>query len=835
MPARTRTSNQSADFKVYYSTKVPKQKVFPHRAKKVRVKPANKNVEAEYKQLTFQPEALRRRVVVEDSDEEAKEEEEEEGEEEEEEGEEEEEVVERAESNTSQTTERTANTMLMEKGKKRNSDVIANPVLDGVTAPETPAAKHRRMSTIKPENDVESTALSESDEEEKRFRRRTQSTMTQLVSGRKSRRGEKELEFKPVKRMGAGRSKGVQPKGKSDSQRTLTQMIPGLIPLSSGWEDEENGEEIPPYLAGSMTVQDYDDEESDTYNPALRRRLPQPGVFRPVEEDGEDIAAHSALHRRVPLGDADEGTRESQLVSHGIFLLSDVEDEEVNERHLAAHGIFPLEDDEDDEYQPTQIVHAPVKRKRTSRHPPPQENIKPTRTPHGKLAVRNPKKSRFSLLSTPQRRRVTEIASSQSPPNTPLSTQSFTENMSRSPLKERSNNTVQDTPSKRINVTFQTPAKISKLTTPSKRRFASGIVPDSDEEEEDVWSEHQDSFKSLAIGAETQAMVHGIDHLVQTRHVGAETQAILIQIDQACANAEEDAAWNTRDLSPELGNWSLGDRSGDAPRELERYYVPANMKAGTGPQSHLTSPVHVKKESMDEELLDLSNNGEDPKPSPGPHEAEPTKRLRLTQHNNVSTDLNGLLIQVPRSPSPAHPETQRSHSSKAEHQLQSEWQSYSQFRPQTSLPSSLHDALEAFGYQPTPFPAPMSRPGSIPSSTSMTNLSQATTVDGTQMVPNKRIVTPRKTMLHSQLIASDPTPTKTPSRASSSQPFVSPLRPLPLIIPSSFPSPGQAGMPDWSTPVLARDAFGTSNQWADSVDDFSIPPRPPLEDDDCDK
>ncbi|ORY08524.1 hypothetical protein BCR34DRAFT_589918 [Clohesyomyces aquaticus] len=866
MPARTRTSNQDTDFKVYYSRKVPKQrqKSFPHRSKKVRSKPGNANKKdgKEYKQLTFKPEALRRRSTVGDSEDEG------EGEGEELEGLELESLVEQEKLRKPRAT--------VKKGKKRGSDVMEEYDQED-EEPITPAPKRRRKaaavvkerepaSPVKIESDTGTenefeAASSQSEQEEdedKSFRRRRQSTMTQLVSGRRPRRGDKEPTFRPVKRSNSGVGKGKTEK--TQSQRTLTQMVPGLIPLGSDLEDDD----------------DDDDDDED------------------MEEGGVEVPSEET----VP----------------GVSRLDGAEDEAAIDSHSGSHGIFPLEDDEEeDEYQPTQFVPAPAKRKRESRRAPARDD-EPTATPPKKAAGPQPKKSRFSLLSTPQRRRVTEIASSQSPPDTPLSTQSSPDKTRRSPLKERSTNNLQDTPSKRKQVTFEVPGKGSKLIIPAKRRFTNGFVPDSDEESDDLDSENEEVLEGPSIGAGTQALIHGIDHPIQSRSVGAETQAILMQIDQACAIAEEDAAWDGRYPSEELGDENRTARIDDISQELGERRVTPNAEPEVDSRNYSVSshsPLHVKEEPADEaDVIEGVDNGDsaetslsqktkqsssepglpqnstngkynhtskhqEEEPHRSPHQTHATPNLhdeydgddlpstpmvidsdseasdveeepsttplqqpRLTQYFNTSTDLDGLPIQVPRSPSPEKPETQGSHSSKAEQQLHSEWKSYSQYRPKGPPSSSMKVVQDGFSYQTTPFPPPTQKSRNMPASMA---LSQATTVDGTQMTPKKKTqtlstVTPRKTILHSQPIASNPTPMRTPSKLHSSQPFVSPQRPPPLVIPSSFPSPGKAGAADWSSPVLPRETVGMSSQWADSVENFSIPAPPPMlyEDDDED-
>jgi hypothetical protein len=230
------------------------------------------------------------------------------------------------------------------------------------------------------------------------------------------------------------------------------------------------------------------------------------------------------------------------------------------------------------------------------------------------------------------------------------------------------------------------------------------------------------------------------------------------------------------------------------------------------------TPMVIQDDSSDEE------DTPDPDPTP-PRSSRRTLPQPPSTDIQQSADLDGERIQVPRSPSSQH-ETQQSHSSKAEQQLQNEWLSYTQYaqaRPAQS--SSMRAAPDAFSYSHTPHapgltapqlhpPHPNTNPGYHPS--------QATTVDEiTQRTP------PKNRMQHFS------SPHTTPHRIASSQPVISPSKPPPLFIPSSFPSPDKAAMEEWSSPILGQTQMGAyrSSQWA-SLEDFSIPPPPPVEWDD---
>jgi hypothetical protein len=233
-------------------------------------------------------------------------------------------------------------------------------------------------------------------------------------------------------------------------------------------------------------------------------------------------------------------------------------------------------------------------------------------------------------------------------------------------------------------------------------------------------------------------------------------------------------------------------------------------------------------------VINDDSSWEEPYTSPNPTPPQSSRRqLPPPPLTSIqpSADLDDPAIQVPRSP---EHETQESHSSKAEQQLQNEWFSYSQYvhaRPPES--SSMRAAPDAFSYNATPrlphqtqTTAPHSRQQQQPSAY---HPSQATTVDE---ITQRTHTTPRHK--RTQQFGSTHT---TPHRIPSSQPalFSSPNKPPPLFIPSSFPSPEKA----WgsSSPLLdggvgmtqatgVGSGWGKSSQWA-SLEDFSIPAMPP--------
>ncbi|KAF2193382.1 hypothetical protein K469DRAFT_690979 [Zopfia rhizophila CBS 207.26] len=741
------------------------------------------------------------------------------------------------------------------RGKKRKSDGLCEDE-DEDEEPTRLILKRRRRSRpikhaqdgdlyIKPEPENEEPTISSStsspeSEQEPRPRknkdRRRQSTMTQIASGRKPRRGDKEPDFKPVKYARRGKANNDR------AQRTLTQMVPRMLGLGGGiMSDEDMDEELGGGGLGNGDVTDVGDEQEDDegYNNAIVAHLALNGIFQPAEEDSED---------------------------------------------------------EDADYQPVDDVQAPLKKmRRTHRRVSGKENFGPATSAEAKFTARKAGKTWFSLLSTPQRRRIREIPPSQSPSESPLSTQSSPEKATRSSLKERSANTNQphDTPSKRKQVKFREPPKDPDPPLPPRRRFGS-VIQDSDEEEENWSEEEEDAAESHIIGAETQAMIREMD---EGPSVGAETQAMIDRIDQACANADEDAALFDKELFEELGAIGRAAGSQYVMQELGEQYLGINLRDDLeelGEPNHREDTeveegdrghVQIKEEPLDEE--DQCGPGHNPpstqagnvsnqwhysqdreqqleanddklpaqlhRPSPIPpnHDAEveqvpstpieikdeseddedititppqqPSLQDRPDLYSHPSTphsprDLDGEPIQVPRSPS-LYPETQNtnhSHSSKAELQLQNEYKSYSQYR-RAPPSSSMHVAYDGFSYQATPNlnPAPRQLPPQSP-----THLSQATTVDGTQPSPRQ---TPRKAIPQTVRIT-----TTTPHKVPNLQSFVSPVRPPPLVIPSSPPSPNARRVGDISSPVLGRN--GCLEIIGESMGDFSIPPLPPWED-----
>ncbi|KAI4620786.1 hypothetical protein J4E83_005147 [Alternaria metachromatica] len=865
MTPKTRSSNQDADYKVYYSKKVPQQVRFPHKRKTVRRR--STPVHDGKRQMVFLPDKMRRQgtPVVADSDEDIDTDLEEDLEDggvsikaEVEEEEEEEQPV--------RQTKR--------KGKKRNSDGVQQED-DGEKETSEPTSKRRRTAAtpknprrsrrVEAESDDDNEATATKTNRERTLRR--QSTMTQLVDGRKPLPDDEEPSFKPVKQSSrlswGGRGKS---EAKSDRrQRTLTQMIPGMRPQEI--MSDEDLDEI-------LSDVEAEERASQTYGDAVAQRLAQQGFYR-VEGNGvsEDNGANEAGNDMEQSLEDEHIKKEPTTKSQDTpeLVVQSVEDE--------------MDEDCEDSYKPTQFIEAPVTRTtratRRGNRPRVADTEEAFYAPQGQAKTR---KTRFSLLATPEKRRVREIPSSQSPADSPLSTQVSPQKLHRSPLKQRSDNSIlaPETPSKRKQVTFKMPSK-TPIPPPTLRKFES-TIQDSEDEDDGVIEEDLPTIGRG--GGGTAQASSGRLEAATGKAVGTDTQAVLDRIDQACADANGEeviadlaSSQESRDLpelrgdqepSPELGDpqkQSSGrssstvaesvavkqepvyddddyedDEDDDAtilptvpfdPSNEERpIKSETNTSSGRGlplPEEQLRSTPPVIEDLNQETcpstpmvINDDSSEEEEDEPAPDPTPPRSSK-VHIPQSTSTdihqSADLDSESIQVPRSPSPDH-ETQQSHSSKAEQQLHNEWFSYSQYiNARAPQSSSMHAAPDAFSYNYTPrLPQPIA-----PQSThqpSGYHPSQATTVDEiTQRTPRRK---------RAQHFSSTHT---TPHRIASSQPNISPGKPPPLFIPSSFPSPEKVAAEGegWSSPMFGlTQAVGgyRSSQWA-SLEDFSIPAPPP--------
>lgn len=747
------------------------------------------------------------------------------------------------------------------RGRKRRSDAMETEI-EAEDQPSIPTPKRRRKAApnttrrsrpLKAESeddDDTTTALARGKVDRSRTLRR-QSTMTQLVDGRRPFSDAEEPDFKPVKRSPRVSWGGQSKKEKDKRQRTLTQMVLGMMPTEN-LSDVDPEEEIADAEA--------EERESQAYGEAIAARLAQGGLVQEEEDDA------TKADTEVPAS-LESVSKRSSTNDHE----ADVNDQSLNVPSVVVDSVEHHLDQEDEEsYEPTQFIDAPVTRTRRSPRQASRkkQGVSPSAETHV-TASRNARKFKFGLLSTPEKHRIREIPSSQSPADSPLSTQVTPSKKNRSPLKERSGNEVQgiDTPSKRKQVTFREPTK-TPGPRPTLRKFKSTIQDSEDEDDEPL--ETDEKASSSRVGAHTQALIHDIDNTAHGRNVGSETQAMLQQIDEACANTHDDGydrespgdlqeftrSRVQRDPSPELGE-RVRDHTSNREEESqdvhspyrtahsgvkEEYWGdvevldlttqdpslqvdvltvgdadPADDNISTADEQVPSSPpivqqqVQYARSSTRMVIMDSSDEEEDEINLSPPRKSTPRAPQPSSTAFQQSADLDEQLIQVPRSP-PAHHDTQQSHSSKAEQQLHNEWFSYSQYanaRPPAS--SSMHVSHDKFSCHATPKPP---RP-LAPPQPSGHFMSQATTVDE---------VTPRKNRM--QLTYSADT---TPHKIASSQPAISPSKPPPLFIPSSFPSPTKARMEDWSSPIIGHTQMTYGG--AGSLDDFSIPPLPPLDDD----
>ncbi|KAF2025863.1 hypothetical protein EK21DRAFT_75430 [Setomelanomma holmii] len=844
MTPRTRNSNSHAESKVYYSKKVPQQVHFPHRRKTIRRPSKVAKDDSDNRQIRFLPEKMRVKRVdtIGDSEQEDEEDMEDGG------------VAIEPEPEKQETANHSDS-----RGKKRQRVAeVEDSEEDDETVRYQHATKRRRRAVaelrrrsrhIKSDSDDERNSMSDqNDRKPERARTlRRQSTMTQLVEGRRPNPDTEEPSFEPVKRNPRVSWSGQGQKGKDMKQRTLTQMIPGMRPLEI-MSDED--------IEGGLSDVEAQERDSQAYGDALAARLAQDGLIQGQNDDTDNK-------------DREEGIRDGLHLS-----ASDWQDDHAIVLDIGSAPVEPVSVDnsETDEksYQPTQYIEAPVTR---TRRTPRRNGRQPGEdTSASKSAAKlNINTTRFGLLASPEKRRVREIASSQSPPESPLFTQVSPAKAHRSPLAERSSNSVQlaETPSKRKQVTFQ---ELSKEPTPppTLRKFRS-VIQDSEDEED-------------------SALIQNIDNATLGKAVGSETQAMLDQIDQACAHNQDaelgsqeplmdsDETEHPRGLYeplPELGEQIhqvqlTGDEN--IPNEQPSYHTahgaikqepmhetpepedisnadhssgedvpsaqPSQTKlmdgtsqdvsrandelpvAGTEvpsspPVAQATvedtcpSTLMVIVDSSDEEDMDEPKSQLTP-----PHQSSRRVPQPSAEAPQQSADLNDECVQVRHSPSVQH-ETQQSHSNKAEQQLQNEWFSYSQYvNDRPAQASSMHVGHDKFSYCATP----MARRPTQPPQPSGYHMSQATTVDE---------VTPKKNRTQHTISAN-----VTPHRIASSQPCFSPSKPPPLVIPSSFPSPAKSRFGDWSSPVLGRtqNTYGLATQLG-SLEDFSIPPPPPAEDD----
>ncbi|RAR16552.1 hypothetical protein DDE83_000117 [Stemphylium lycopersici] len=865
MTPRTRNSNRDTNLKVYYSKKVAQQVHFSHKRKTVRRRSTPVHDGDGRRQMVFLPEKMRRRSVntVDDSDGHS------EDLEEDLEGEGVPLTLQADHGDEQDTTNKTKR-----KGRKLDSDSMQEHEDSQNDDLATHTSKRqrknispknrRRTGRVKAEPD---NAMNEAHSPSREHALRRQSTMTQLRDGRRPQPGSEEPEFRPVKRsprLSRGGKGKIDLASRDKRQRTLTQMVPGMRPLEILSEEDTDD-----------ALSDTENEErgSQAYGDAVAQRLAQQGLYRAEKNNGREMATAQAETNVQPTmvktEEEDESTTSSQGVPESV--------------------LQSVEADCEDSYRPTQFIDAPFRRTgRPTRKKATAQAIKTEEASYVPQRARRPVKARFSLLSTPEKRRIREIPSSQSPADSPLSTQVTPHKFKQSPLKECSDNSINvaDTPSKRKQVTFKMPSK-TPIPPPRLKKFES-IIQDSEDEGDDI-------IEDVPLGEQGKRTLPESAAIATSSQVlGADTHAMFGQIDQACDDADINGDVNGdvarsqssqesgslpalrghKKPSPELGEsheqsysrreWASNEEhqkydtvlprikqepgsedEGDddatvlpcvqSPHEGKPFEtditasieadlpMPAEQLCSTRPileaniqDTFPSTPMVIQDDSSDEEI--------EPEQDPTPPRSSRQHPSSLPKSNRIqqSAGLDEGAVQVPRSPSPQH-ETQQSHSSKAEQQLHDEWFSYSQYIQARPLESpSVRAAPDAFSYNETPRPPHRSAPppqhqppGYHPS--------QATTVDEiTQRTPRTK---------RTQHFSSTHT---TPHRVASSQPAISPSKPPPLLIPSSFPSPEKVGMEGWSSPVLETTQAGggyMSSQWA-SLENFSIPLPPPVDDED---
>ncbi|KAJ4324319.1 hypothetical protein N0V94_001377 [Neodidymelliopsis sp. IMI 364377] len=808
MTPRTRTSNQDTNFKVYYSKKVPQQVYFPHKRKTVRRRNSEEDNAVDTRQMKFLPERMRRQNTDASSG-----------------FKEDEDISKEGLPVHKAVDEETPKSTPVDrlKGRKRKSDgAHEKPKTEEETVVAV-SKRRRRDAKSKPQSPTEPHEEPGDTESATRAYRtlRRQSTMTQLADGRRPSLGENEPEFKPIKRRSRVSWGGTSTDRERDrKQRTLTQMIPNMSSLS-----KEELEEL-------------SDLDSDGGNDQMNN------VTQSFEEQGfsEVHAASGGIPAQLT-GDAEADSSRSKIQEGHDPPVS-----QQDQLSAVSNSVERLvESDGEEDYQPTQFIDAPSRKMRQLPRRAATRQLLYEPAMPGKAP-----RSRFSLLSTPEKRRVFEIPSSQSPTESVLSTQVSPQKSHKLVLQERDNlvNFVAETPSKRRQVTFEE-HRIQPTPPTRLRKFESTIQDSEDEEGNNIEEEET------------------IDRPMQGQAVGANTQAVLHRIDQVCDGdtgnlpsdgrdspeelAEPESRKPAYESSPDLGeSWAPMIYDDDGP-EYESYQSAQlgarsqsirDVGAASLPNSNSTTTVdHVTND--DTNLPSLADSvhstppvvrlrqGEELRSTPmvirdvSSDDDEPEEELvedkaaravttkRSSPANHHSADLDGQPVQVPRSPS-ADRETQQSHSSKAEQQLQSEWLSYSQYvHRRAPDSSSMHAAADTCSYNATPR---LPKSGILAVSSTRIQHSQATTVDE---------VTPRKSRARRLSNAN-----MTPHRTSNSQPFVSPEKPPSLFIPSSFPSPSKTAMEGWSSPVMGRTQNPyRSSQILGTLEDFSIPLPPPVEDD----
>ncbi|CAI6316269.1 unnamed protein product [Periconia digitata] len=856
MPRSTRVSNKNTTPKVYESKKVPKQQRFPHKRKIVR-RPDSNDV-SEKAQTKLTPGKLKRTATVGDSedDEDTMEIEEDLGVSDgvETEGKTPPAVALKSESSATKGRKRTSDALLHDI-RKEEAPVqrISKRSKKSTAHSKTPSATRVSLETELSATHEDNTASPSESEMAKdtKQRRRRQSTMTQMLDGRKPALDTPEPEYKRV-RSGSRRISSGKKTAKGDQkQRTLTQMVPGLGSFNQATSDED--------------IESDADNEMDEplHNDALAQRLARHAG------DGiksESISPVAASGRR-------KGVRVKPVASPRLQ-----DDALLNGKESQYESLLVVrsgDDDTEDEYQPTQFIASPsLKRTRASRRSTTLQL--PTPAPTEK---RN--RPRFGLLSTPEKRRIREIPSSQSPAESLLSTQNTLQKFNSSPLKLRSNNALSriETPSKRKQVTFQVLDENAVPPRPKLHKFASTIPDSEDEDEELIESDFDQGTSDFGVG--TQPSFTRPRSPAAGMAVGAETQAMLRSIDEACMNIQttqtpRESSRETEERAMRVdSSFELGIAESMSPKSHGENVDPDIPPSSQPTTSHIginheppdlanlaaCSPAseHENRRVLQDTYpsspmafiaVSSDEDGEEPSLTPSIN-TKPNKRKRssspldrsdqapTSSRNDVLTSSSTL--QPSTNPKEVtrgneagaggdEEESQISNllSAAAEQQLHSEYATYSQFRPPGPPASSMqvaHDTL--FTYQETPRPPRTERtPHQHSSNPNLhSDISQATTIDEetqTQTPTRARdpptaitdaaavIIrsTPPPPEDHTAPAADDlPLPLSGPSTPKPA-PMIkdeqqqhqenllaifssSPTRPPPLVIPSSFPTPSK--------------------------------------------
>lgn len=766
-----RRSSDDAELKVYYSRRQPKQIHFPHKRKVVRRRATEEREGLDKRQMVFLPDKMKskRRQEVRDSSDE---------EEETETGSLEDPTVETDKDRSIRT----------DAGRRANRKRKSNKIEDDTKATGAPVQnkrKRRRKGGSPPasfdsktneadmqlEHDSKSTMKTE--DMDRRLRR--QSTMTQLVEGRRPLLGTKDPEFKPVRRghrTSWGGGKGSR--AKDGKQRTLTQMIPGMQPLGilSSDDDDDDLEEELRHTEGEVN-------QDEPYRRTITERLTQQGLYQPI-------------------GDNDKSKDRLEITGENLHPSIVIEDDDALPLVSQVEPSIEVESAEDD-YQPTQYVEAPATRiRRSSRRQHSTATTSPIlRAPSSSRVA----KSRFGLLTTPEKRRIREIPSSQSPAESPISNHVTPHKMLRSPLKQVSLNVhlVPETPSRRKNETSKDP--------PPTLKFQS-TIQDSEDEDDDIIEEDLPLNNLSGM----PAMIRSVEFQEgDGLHVQSSSQRLRPVTEHGSPRPDDSIQTCSAPREEQLDYRQDTDAFDTIfPETAEEIHSTPPPVHAYNEDTFPSTPMVIQDESSDDEMEPF------PTSQPRGPRATPPTSSHIQQFANVDEDVDHAGCSVP----PQH-ETQESDTHKAELQLQSEWWTYSQYvntrGPQTS---SMNVTRDLSSYNATPL-LPVNTTGAL-TKPLKDGFSQATTVDE---------VTPKRKRLRRTISVSSP------SKMASSRMFVSPCKPPPLFIPSSFPSPAKAGGDSWSSPSVKWTQDGPSgsqytfsaNDIVESVENFSIPPPPPGE------